>query len=187
MKLVRLTNANLITISRILFTPVVLFFFTLQYAAIHKIGFCLFIILCITDFLDGYCARVSNTESKLGTILDPLADKWLVLSSMILLVHQKELDGINIVVLYITLFREIFIMELRSLAREKNILIKSSKIAKLKTLFFMVGIGFMLLTMSFKFETKIYTTIGISLIWIAIVFSIISLIQYTKELTTRTR
>ena len=97
-----------------------------------------FALAALTDFFDGWLARKFGTESVLGKLLDPLADKLLVVASMIILVEKQRLAGWIAVVLIV---RDLGINAIRLSAMDDNIFIESSQIGKAKTLLLDIGIA----------------------------------------------
>ena len=175
-----LTIADLLTTSRILLIPPCLYGFYSPNLAIKKSALVLYIFLSVTDFLDGYYARISKTESKLGAILDPLADKWFVLSSMITLLDMKILKGLPILLIFITLFRETFVIGLRNIAALKKIDIPSSLSGKMKTLLQMFGLNFLFLNISIKTPCPLVYQAGMIMLILGTIFSLISCRQYFR-------
>ena len=84
-------------------------------------GLFIFVIASITDFLDGYFARLFNQKSKIGKILDPIADKLLVSSALIGLISIQIITGIHIIIATIIILREIFVSGLREFSNSKNL------------------------------------------------------------------
>ncbi len=150
----KLKTNDWLTISRVIIVPIMLGCFYANDLFIHKIGMVLFMLACTTDFLDGYYARFFKTETKFGTILDPLADKWMSLASLILLVHLNQIDNITIWAIYIILFREIAIMGLRSF--EPNIAkTSSSQLGKIKATILSIGIFLSIVSMIYGYQELI--------------------------------
>jgi cardiolipin synthase len=174
----KFTKADLLTFSRIGLTPIVLYILSMNSMKARIFGFWFFIMIALTDFLDGYYARISKTESKLGEILDPLADKWLVLSSMIFLINHKIIIGNSILIPYIVLFREIFVIGLRNIAILEKITIKSSYIGKFKTLFLMIGLGFLFFYHAQIEASQLIYKVGIGLLILGTILCIISCTEY---------
>ncbi len=126
MSTLRLNLPTLLTLSRIVLIPV---FVLLVYQ--HPIlGAIIFGIASITDFLDGYLARRSGQVTKFGIILDPLADKFLVISALIVLVDMERLSAIVAIILIV---REFLITALRVVALSKDIVIAAELGGKMKT------------------------------------------------------
>lgn len=172
-----MTHANLITSLRIFLIPVmVLVFFHYEESPRYYLTF-IFLVASVTDYLDGYVARNWNQISKLGKFLDPVADKLLVVTSLLLILYYYNNILIFIPVCIIIL-REVLISALREwVAREdfKNPL-EVNNFGKLKTLFQMVSIGFLLFNGSI-FTISTYE-IGLYGIYLAAFLSLISMIVY---------
>jgi CDP-diacylglycerol--glycerol-3-phosphate 3-phosphatidyltransferase len=125
----------------------------------------LFVIASITDFFDGYIARNFNAVSKLGEILDPLADKMLVLGAFIGLVY---LHRANSWAIYLILLREFFITGLRIAMVEDGMSVKASFAGKIKTVFQMIAIGFLIMNWP----------LSNLLLWIAVILTLYSGMDY---------
>ncbi len=139
-----------------------------------------FVIASITDFFDGYIARKKDIVTVFGSFLDPIADKFLVVSSLILL---QELERIPVIIVIILVLREVYITALRLLAQERGLKIPVAQIGKWKTTFQMIGIPFLMandrpwgIPMSF---------LGTSFIYLASLFSLYSAIEYSLNLVKR--
>jgi len=170
MSTLKLNLPTLLTLSRIVLIPV--FIFTVY---LHPVfGAIIFTIASLTDFLDGYFARRSGDITKFGIILDPIADKFLVISALIVLVDMATLDAwiaITIVV------REFLVTGLRAVALSKDIIIAAEIGGKIKTTLQIIAIICLILKNSL-FGIDLYG-IGRVLIWASLVLSIISGVQYT--------
>jgi cardiolipin synthase len=120
---------NILTISRIVIIPIFIisFYFGQDYKILSAV---LFIIASITDFLDGYLSRKWGTESKLGALLDPTADKMIVLVALVMLIHFKVA---HLLPALLIMCREIFVSGLREYLATKNISVPVTKLAKWKT------------------------------------------------------
>lgn len=101
-----------------------------------------FVLACITDFFDGYIARSWDQKTKLGEILDPLADKMLTLAAFLGLMM---IERANEWAIYIILTREFFITGFRVVLASENISVQASFAGKLKTTFQMIAIGFLIM------------------------------------------
>ena len=132
--------ANKITIARMFAVPI---FLLLAYTNHKFLAFFLFVIACISDFLDGYIARNYNQISNFGKFMDPLADKVLVISAMCYFTDMQRMPGW---VVAIVCFREFAVSGLRMLAAEKKYVIAAVMSGKVKTAVTMAGIIAMLLT-----------------------------------------
>src|SRR4030043_851494 len=154
----KLNLPTVLTLSRIILIPV--FIFTVYQHPVF--GAIVFTIASITDFLDGYLARRSDEITKFGIILDPIADKFLVISALIVLVDMERLAAwiaITIVV------REFLVTGLRAVALSKDIVIAAEIGGKIKTTLQVIAILCLILKSRFLF-IDLYD-IGIVLIWVS--------------------
>lgn len=133
-----------------------------------------FVAASITDFLDGFIARKKNIVTIFGSFLDPIADKFLVISALIMLL---SLERINVLVVVILVLREMYITALRLLAMEKGISVPVGTLGKWKTATQMVGIP---LLMAYDIPWGIdMPLIGTIAIYLASVFSLYSALEYS--------
>ena len=108
----------LATYSRIFVTPFIFLVILMDLPWAGFIASILFILGSLTDWLDGYLARLYNVESDLGRFMDPIADKILVLAALILLL---EMERVNSIMVALLLCRDIFIGGLRSVAASERV------------------------------------------------------------------
>ncbi|MBD2842158.1 CDP-diacylglycerol--glycerol-3-phosphate 3-phosphatidyltransferase [Erythrobacter rubeus] len=142
-----LTVPNILTLSRIFALPLLAFFlwwpgWQLGYA----IGFALYCLIAITDFFDGYLARAQGTVSKLGIFLDPIADKIMVATVILILTAQGYLRGpyvgdFHVIAGLIILMREIAVSGLREFLGGLQVSVPVSRLAKWKTTFQLIALG----------------------------------------------
>lgn len=135
---------NILTFSRILAIPALIAAFFLQGILGMWLAFCIFVLAGITDYLDGYFARVLGQHSKLGTFLDPVADKLLVASALLMLVAFDRIVGLLVLPTVVILCREILVSGLREFLAELKVSVPVSRLAKWKTAVQMVAIGALL-------------------------------------------
>jgi CDP-diacylglycerol--glycerol-3-phosphate 3-phosphatidyltransferase len=166
----RLNLPTILTLSRIVLIPV--FIFTVYQHSVF--GVVIFGIASLTDFLDGYLARRSGEITKFGIILDPIADKFLVISALIVLVDMERLAAWIAITIIV---REFLVTGLRAVALSKDIVIPAEIGGKIKTTTQIVAIICLILMRSI-FGIDLYD-VGVVLIWVALVLSIISGVQYT--------
>ena len=124
---------NLLTIGRIIVVPIFVVTFFLPGMYGDLIPFFLFVGASFTDFLDGLLARVLKAESKLGELLDPIADKILVCAALVLLVMNETIKNYEVVAAIIILTREILISSLREFLAKISISMPVTNLAKFKT------------------------------------------------------
>ena len=160
---------NILTIGRIIIVPIFVFSFYLPGFYGDVIPFALFIIASFTDFLDGLLARMFKEESKLGELLDPIADKIIVAAALILLVMDGTIKNFEVIAAIIILTREILISGLREFLAKGHIKLPVSNLAKLKTFLQMFSIAILLTGETGKkiinFQDYDAQTIGIILLW----------------------
>ncbi|MEW6675346.1 MAG: CDP-diacylglycerol--glycerol-3-phosphate 3-phosphatidyltransferase [Nitrospirota bacterium] len=170
MSTLRLNLPTILTLSRIVLIPV--FVFTVYQHPLF--GAIVFSIASITDFFDGYLARRSGEVTKFGIIFDPIADKFLVISALIVLVDMERLPAWIAIIIIV---REFLVTGLRVVALSKNIVISAELGGKIKTATQIIAVLCLILRGSI-FDIDLYD-VGIVLIWIALVLSVISGVQYT--------
>ena len=152
----------------------------------------LFILASISDFLDGFIARKWNQESDIGKILDPIADKLLVIISLIILIISFEENPIIFFSSILIIFREILISGLREITKSSGLILNVTKLSKWKTAAQLGSIILLFLNIFYYnnpydeliFPLWIYTFsyfIGNLLILIASLLSILSAYRYAKE------
>ena len=152
----------------------------------------LFILASISDFLDGFIARKWNQESDIGKILDPIADKLLVIISLIILIISFEDNPIIFFSSILIIFREILISGLREITKSSGLILNVTKLSKWKTAAQLASIILLFLNIFYYnnsydeliFPLWIYTFsyfIGNLLILIASLLSILSAYRYVKE------
>ncbi len=130
----KMTTSNYLSVSRILLVPVLVVILLTRIEYYHVIGVIVFWVAAITDGLDGYLARRWRQVTKLGTLLDPLADKMLITGALISLIELQH-DGHSLApawMVFIILIREFAITGLRSIAAEDGIIIKAGTLGKWK-------------------------------------------------------
>jgi len=167
-----LSLPNILTYGRILAVPlVVLCFFvegslkssdTARWTALS-----IFAAASITDFFDGYLARMWKQTSTIGRMLDPIADKLLVSACLLLLAADRTIAGWTLWAAIIILCREILVSGLREYLAELKVSVPVSTLAKWKTTIQMVAIGFLLAGHAGDKYLPYTTEMGITLLWIS--------------------
>jgi cardiolipin synthase (CMP-forming) len=162
---------NLLTIGRIILVPFFVLAFYLPGFYGDLTAFALFVIASFTDFLDGMLARMLGEESKLGELLDPIADKIIVAAALILLVMDGTIRDYEVIAAIIILTREILISGLREFLAKGQIKLPVSNLAKLKTFLQMFAISLLLTGETgnkiLNFQDYNAQTIGIILLWLS--------------------
>ena len=177
---------NILTIGRIIIVPIFVLSFFIPGIVGDLVPFFLFVLASFTDFLDGLLARLYKEESKLGELLDPIADKILVAAALVLLVMNGIIKNYEVIAAIVILTREILISGLREfLAKRKEANVPVSGLSKFKTFTQMLSIA-MLLTGEtgnkiVNFQDYNAQTIGIILLWIAAFLTIYTGYNYLKK------
>jgi len=146
-----LTVPNLLTLSRILAVPLLVFLLWQPRPFDYAITFVLYCIVAITDYFDGYLARAQGQISKLGQFLDPIADKIMVAAVIVMLVSQRNHSGdpvihsFHIIPAIVILLREIIVSGLREFLGGLQVSVPVSKLAKWKTALQLVSLGALIL------------------------------------------
>jgi cardiolipin synthase len=135
---------NLLTLSRILVIPPVVALFFIDGDMPRWITLGLYAAACLTDFFDGYLARSMGQISKLGRFLDPVADKLLVASVILMLVATGRISGLVVLPALIILIREILVSGLREHLASISVGVPVSRLAKWKTMIQMFSLGFLI-------------------------------------------
>jgi cardiolipin synthase (CMP-forming) len=164
---------NLLTYGRVAAVPVVVFFmmwpqeFWMRWAA-----FAVFAIAAVTDFFDGYLARVWSQQSSLGRVLDPIADKLLVAASLLVLVADKTISGWSLWAAIIILCREILVSGLREFLAELRVSVPVSTVAKWKTTLQILAVGFLITGPAGEPLVPGTVKIGLTLLWVSAILTL---------------
>ncbi|NDV19743.1 CDP-diacylglycerol--glycerol-3-phosphate 3-phosphatidyltransferase [Pseudodesulfovibrio sp. JC047] len=139
---------NCLTMARILAAPVVVFLLYLEMWYQFRFGsyfaFGLYFVACMTDYFDGKIARQQNTITNLGKFLDPLADKLLIGSLLIMLVKLGDGWGVPAWVVIIIICRELAVTGMRAIAAEMGEVVAADRLGKAKTLAQSLAVGFLI-------------------------------------------
>ena len=135
---------NILTIGRIIIVPIFVLTFFIPGFFGDLIPFFLFVLASFTDYLDGLLARLFKEESKLGELLDPIADKILVAAALILLVMNGTIKNYEVIAAIIILTREILISGLREFLAKGKVSMQVTGLSKLKTFLQMLSIAILL-------------------------------------------
>ena len=171
------TVPNIITFIRIFLIPIILYLLFSENPNIVLIAGVLFIVSSVSDYFDGYLARTLNQSSKLGTLLDPIADKLLIASVIVVLVDTGVISNIHVVPAIIILLREIAISGLREFLAKLNTDMPVSKLAKYKTTFQMVSLSILIISLGFELNDLLWN-IGLITLWIAALITLLSGYNY---------
>ena len=177
---------NILTIGRIIIVPIFVLSFYIPGVVGDLVPFFLFVLASFTDYLDGLLARLYKEESKLGELLDPIADKILVAAALVLLVMNGIIKNYEVIAAIVILRRDILISGLREfLAKRKGVSVPVSSLSKFKTFIQMLSIA-MLLTGDtgnkiINFQDYNAQTIGIVLLWLAAFLTLYTGYDYLRK------
>jgi CDP-diacylglycerol--glycerol-3-phosphate 3-phosphatidyltransferase len=163
------TWANAVTVGRILVSPL-MFVVIPDYPGGSWVAFVLWFVLCSSDGIDGYLAR-RHGATRSGAFLDPLADKVLVLGAMFTLVSRDVYWALPVLLIAA---REVAISMYRVMVGAKGISVPASRLAKWKTLFQQLSVGFAIIPLTADKATWVW----LWLLWIAVAFTTVSGLQY---------
>ena len=165
---------NLLTISRIVVIPVIFLSIYIHTAVWSMLAAVLFIIASITDYFDGYLARSRNETSAFGRLLDPIADKLLVASALIVILADNMVHPINFIPVIVILCREILVSGLREFLAEVHVGMPVTRLAKWKT-------GFQMTALSMILVGYMFHDLGVILLWVAAVLTFVTGYQYFQK------
>jgi cardiolipin synthase len=176
---------NMLTYGRIVAVPLIVLCFyvegSLQSTDFARwTAFGLFAMASITDFLDGYLARIWKQTSNIGKMLDPIADKLLVSSVLLLVAADGTIAGWSLWAAIIILCREILVSGLREYLAALKVSVPVTRIAKWKTTAQMVAIGFLLAGPAGDKVLAHTTLIGLMLLWVAALLTIYTGYDYFR-------
>src|ERR1700733_3613277 len=163
---------NILTYGRIVAVPIVvgcMFYQNILHGSLwlRWVALAVFVVAGISDFLDGYFARVWRQQSSLGRMLDPIADKLLVASCLLMLAAEKTIHGWALLAAVVILCREILVSGLREYLAELRVSLPVTRLAKWKTTLQLVAVGFLIAGDAGDAIIPVVTEIGITLLWLS--------------------
>ena len=178
---------NILTYARILAVPLVVLCFFLE-GRLQSSEFArwsaliIFILASVTDYLDGYLARAWQQTSNIGRMLDPIADKLLVATCLLLLAADTDrtIAGWTLWAAIIILCREILVSGLREYLAALKVSVPVTQLAKWKTAIQMVALGFLLLGPAGDKLMPYWTQIGIVLLWMSAIVTLYTGYDYFR-------
>ncbi len=162
-----------ITLSRIISVFPIVLLLSVGKVSFHLAAALFFIIASITDYYDGYYARKFNAISNLGKFLDPIADKVLVTSVLVMLSAQQKIDPYMVMII---LARDTIISGIRSVAAADNVVIDAKPTGKWKTALQMIAIPCVMIG-EYAFGIP-FDKIGNVVLWVSVILSVVSGVQY---------
>jgi CDP-diacylglycerol--glycerol-3-phosphate 3-phosphatidyltransferase len=167
------TIPNLLCFLRIAATPVVVLFLFFPGPLPSFCAALCFLIASMTDMLDGYLARLQKCESPIGRLLDPLADKILINSAMIMLIPLERIPAWMVVLI---IGREVAVTGLRGIAALQNVVIEATQWGKAKTILQCAALVGLIL--HYEYFGIDFHILGMILMWIALVITLASGVDY---------
>jgi cardiolipin synthase (CMP-forming) len=180
-----LSLPNLLTLSRILAVPILVFLLWRPSPVDYAVTFVLYCVVGLTDYLDGYLARAQGLTSRLGQFLDPIADKIMVAAVLIMLISSRksnpvpEIDGLNIIAALVILLREIIVSGLREYLAGLQVSVPVSALAKWKTTAQLVALGALILGGALPDMPWVHD-FGTACLWIAAALTLVSGYDYLR-------
>jgi CDP-diacylglycerol--glycerol-3-phosphate 3-phosphatidyltransferase len=163
---------NILTYGRIAAVPAMVACFYVEGYWANWMALVIFVAACVTDYLDGYLARIWQQQSALGRMLDPIADKLLVAAALIMLVDAGTIGGWSLLASVIILSREILVSGLREYLAELRVSVPVTNLAKWKTTMQMVAIGFLIAGPAGDDLIPGVTLVGLSLLWLSAILTL---------------
>ena len=175
----RLNISNILTLTRIIVIPIIVACIYLKSPWYGWIAFILFCLASITDYFDGYLARLRNEVSNLGTFLDPIADKLLVSAVILILTSKEVIADWETIPALIILLREIAVSGLREYLAGIKVSIPVSRIAKLKTFLQLSALAILILSES-TVDLTLILYLGKIFLWLAGILTLYTAYDYVK-------
>ena len=172
---------NMLTYARIVAVPALVACFFLSDAdSARWLAFAIFTAAGITDFFDGYLARVWQQQSSLGAMLDPIADKLLVGATLMVLVADQTISGWALLAAIIILSREILVSGLREFLADLDVSVPVTQLAKFKTTAQMIALGFLIVGPAGEWVFPWTMTTGLTLLWVSAIITLYTGYDYLK-------
>jgi len=176
---------NILTMTRIVVIPVICVLLYVGTPSAGWLALVAYVYACVTDFLDGYIARAYQQQSRFGSMLDPIADKLLVASVLMVLLAIGRLSGTDIIAALIILSREIVVSGLREYLAQLQVSVPVTRLAKWKTALQMVALGVLVVgdvlpPLVLPFGSLTVTEFGVAGLWLAAGLTVITGYDYLR-------
>lgn len=172
---------NILTLSRIIAIPVVVGLLFMEPPLGNWAALGVYVLACVTDFFDGYLARVWQQQSRLGRFMDPIADKLLVGALLIMVVADDRLVGIHVLPAVVILCRELVVSGLREFLADLQVYVPVTTLSKYKTAIQMVAIGFLVVGPSGPDLAGVTALqVGVYGLWLAALLTLITGYTYLR-------
>ena len=175
-----LSLPNLLTLSRIVAVPLLVWLLWWPHWPVgYALAFALYVVVAVTDYLDGYLARAQGAVSRLGTFLDPIADKIMVAAVIVMLVSTGDIHGFHLRPGLVILMREIMVSGLREFLAPLQVSLPVSQLAKWKTALQMGALGALILAGALP-QWPTLATIGLAALWSAAALTLVTGWDYVR-------
>jgi len=180
-----LSLPNLLTLSRILAVPILVFLLWRPAPLDYAITFVLYCVVGLTDYFDGYLARAKGQISRLGQFLDPIPDKIMIAAVLMMLISSRksnpvpEIAGLHIIPALVILLREIIVSGLREFLGPLNVSVPVSRLAKWKTAFQLISLGALILGGAVPTQEWVHL-VGIVSLWLAAALTFVTGYDYLR-------
>ncbi|NVK19564.1 MAG: CDP-diacylglycerol--glycerol-3-phosphate 3-phosphatidyltransferase [Methylocystaceae bacterium] len=172
---------NILTASRILIIPILVGLYMVGAPEGNWMSFSLYVYACITDFFDGWLARKMDLQSALGKFMDPIADKLLIATLIVMLIGFGPIEGIHVLAAGVILVRELLVSGLREFLAETKISVPVTLLAKWKTTIQMLALGFLIVGDAGPYLWVAETvTVGYVGLWIAALLTLLTGYDYLR-------
>lgn len=176
---------NILTIARMVLILPLLGCFYPEAAWARPAAFVLFALAAVTDFLDGWLARRYRLQSAFGEIFDPVADKMIVIATLLLLAAWGSLGGISLAAAGAIVLRELFVSGLRELSGAEGDRVPVSKLGKWKTTAQLISLSLLLLGDAWSRIAPVTFDLGRWLLWIAALLSVYTGYRYARAVLAK--
>jgi CDP-diacylglycerol---glycerol-3-phosphate 3-phosphatidyltransferase len=173
---VTITAPNVLTLMRIAVVPLLVYLLTFTGPIPSAIAAGVFFVATLTDFLDGYIARIYGSVTNLGKFLDPLADKLLVTSALIMLAAMPRTPRIPAWIVVVLVARELLVTGLRAVAASRGRIIAAEELGKYKMALQAIALHGLLINYTY-FHVDFFAA-GMFVMWIALVVTVWSGAEY---------
>ena len=177
-----MTIPNILTFARVALIPLLLVLLFLDGDTMRWWALALYLTLAVTDYLDGYLARVLNQQSELGALIDPIADKILVAALIVALVGSGDIARWDIAAAILVLSREFLVSGLREFLAQRDLPLPVTKLAKWKTTIQLIAIALFILP---PLDIANQALIASSVWWIATLLTLVTGYGYVTSATHR--
>jgi CDP-diacylglycerol--glycerol-3-phosphate 3-phosphatidyltransferase len=180
-----LSLPNLLTLSRIIAVPLLVFLLWRPAPVDYAITFVLYCVVAVTDYLDGYLARAWGSISRLGQFLDPIADKIMVAAVIVMLISTRktgavpDIAGFHLIPALVILLREIIVSGLREYLAVLQVSVPVSALAKWKTTLQLLALGALILAGAVPHLPWVHL-VGLVCLWAAAALTLITGYDYLR-------